>query len=583
MRTMKHFALATMAAAALALAGCGGGGSGTSSIAPPVDTTPPEPPAPPPVASVMIPDAMYLDEDNAPAAGSMTIAAGDSYTNNGVILSCPAGGDACEVEVMDDGSVTSTGGEATAMLTSDAMMQVAQAKQDAEEEAARAALENRDRIIGKDRALEAARNIGTNGGPAESAITITRAGSGPARVTSTGYSAADDPALPNGDVWIGSHLTQAVAGVGTNHLFVYTDKEPATRIQFYNWDGDATTPSLYADTVTDGLSQPADATTTITPLPLDGSIATLSATTADLTRFPAPQSPEEGSLRQTYRVNADANGNQATGTDATQVSIPGNFNGAGGRYACAPASGTTCTVDVAPSGTYTLGGTWTFIPELNSTAWLQDGGDANGGGTATQIGEFMSFGWWLQEPTAQTGAYTFRYYADGTAYATPSGTTLAAGSATYNGRAAGKFVVQEIDDTGVIDGEAGMFTAAASLTARFTGTAGAAGNISGSISGFQTDNASVDVSGWSVTLNSQSIDDTTTATQATSAGTNNDSTSAGFDGATAMMGDQTAHGTWTSQFFGQPSTTDAYPLGVGGTFQADNEAASIAGAFGARR
>ena len=154
----------------------------------------------------------------------------------------------------------------------------------------------------------------------------------------------------------------------------------------------------------------------------------------------------------------------------------------------------------------------------------------------------------------------------------------------HNGRAAGKFVVQEIDNTGVVDGEAGMFTAAVSLTARFgtPGATGAQGTLEGSISGFQSDNADVNVSGWSVTLARQTLTDTT-GTSVTSAGTNNDPTSAGFDGATAMMGDQTAHGTWSSQFFGQPTTADAYPLGVGGTFQADNEAASIAGAFGARR
>ena len=118
----------------------------------------------------------------------------------------------------------------------------------------------------------------------------------------------------------------------------------------------------------------------------------------------------------------------------------------------------------------------------------------------------MSFGWWLQEPDAQTGVYTFRYYADGTAYQlAAAATNLAAGSATYNGRAAGKFVVQDIDDTGVTGGEAGMFTAAASLTATFDGTA-ANGSLEGTISGFQSDNAAVDVSGWSVTLNEQEFD-----------------------------------------------------------------------------
>ena len=156
---------------------------------------------------------------------------------------------------------------------------------------------------------------------------------------------------------------------------------------------------------------------------------------------------------------------------------------------------------------------------------------------------------------------------------------MAAGSATYNGRAAGKYAVQEIDDTGVTGGIAGQFVAAASLTATFSGT-GAGGTISGAISGFQGEHS--EVSGWSVTLNSQTLTDTA-GTRVTSAGTNNDPTASGFDGATATMGDQTAHGTWSSQFFGQPTTTDAYPLGVGGVFQADNEAASIAGAFGARR
>ena len=582
MRTMKHFALATMAAAALALAGCGGGGSGTSRIAPPPTTMPDPPPAPAPVADVMIPDAMYLDEENAPMAGSMTIAAGDSYTNNGVMFSCPADGDACEVEVMDDGTVTSTGGEATPILTSDAMMQVAQAKKEAADKMAADALENRDRIIGKDRALEAAANLPattTGGIVGEAAIIITRGGSGPAKVTSAGYSAADDPALPNEDVWIGSHLTQAVTGVGTNHLFVYTDKEPATRIQFYNWDGDATTPSLYADTITDDLMQPADSNTVITPLDLDGTIAPFSASVTDPTRFPQPQSAEEGSRRQNYPNNDDTDGDLANGLE--QVSIPGNYNGAGGRYVCTGGTAAApCSVTVTPAGTYTgIVGTWTFVPELNSTAWIQDGGTAAGAGGGQQ-GEFMSFGWWLQEPTVQTGAYTFRYYADGTAYNLSTG-NLARGSATYNGRAAGKFVVQEIDETGVTGGEAGMFTAAATLTAMFNNT-GAGGTLQGAINGFQSDNAGVDVSGWSVTLARQTLTDTS-GTRVTSTGTNNDSTSAGFDGATAMMGDQTAHGTWDSQFFGQPATADAYPLGVGGTFQADNEAASIAGAFGARR
>ena len=564
---------AAVAALAFGLAACGGGGDDSTEA--PV-TTPT--PMPMPTASVMVPDAMYLDADNAPSAGSMTIAAGESATNNGVIFSCPAGGDACEVEVMADGSVTSTGGEATAALSADAMVQVAQAKKDAADAAAMAMQERRDRVIGEDRALEAAANLpatGTAGALDEDEIIISRAPSAMARVRSTGFSAADDPALPNGD-WHGTRLTQTGGGV-TQHLVVYTDIEAPTRIQFYNWDGDAMTPSRYADTVTDALTQPADATTTITPLALTPG-GNFSAGTADPTKFPRPQSAEEGSDTQTYRIN-DAS---TAGGANDRVSIPGNFNGAGGRYLCTPASGATCSVTVSPTGAYTSTDTWTFTPELNSTAWLADGGTAQFGGTARQVDDFMSFGWWLQEPTAQTGVYAFRYYADGTAYQLATG-NLAVGSATYTGRAAGRYAVQEIDDTGVIDGMTGEFTAAATLTARFNGTA-AGGTLQGAISGFQGEHDMV--SGWSVTLNRQTITGGTGA-NVTSAGTQNDPDNAAFDGATATMGDQTAHGTWSSQFFGMPAnaggSADAYPLGVGGVFQADNEAASIAGAFGARR
>lgn len=569
---MRHLLIAGAAALALGLAGCGGNGGGDdSSVMPPEPPAPPMPPAPPPVASVMIPDAMYLDAANMPMAGMMTIEAGESYTNNGVVFSCPADGDACEVEVMDDGSVTSTGGEATAMLTADARMQV-------DEDMETARVTRRDRAIGVDRGLEAAMNLPdatATGVVGEDDITINRAPGAMASVRSTGYSVAGT--MDNGG-WHGTHLTDPVPGA-VRHLYVFTDIEPPTRIQFYNWDGDSTTPSRYEDSVTEALTAPATEETTITPLGLGGAGETFSASTADPIQFPRPQSPEEGSLRQVYRNNEDTDG---TATTFEQFSTSGNYNGAGGRYVCTGGTADApCSVTVAPDGSYTVVGTWTFVPELNSTAWLQDGGTARSGNpfADAQVGDFMHFGWWMQVPTAQTGAYTFRYYAEGTPYQLAAG-DLSRGSATYNGRAAGAYVIQEIDDTGVVDGQEGMFTANASLTATFSGTA-AGGMLEGTISGFQDGNG-MDMPGWSVTLNEQTITGAVTS-PVTSAGINTDPDSAGFDGTTATLGDQTLHGRWAAQFFGQPRTADAYPLGVGGTFQADNESASIAGAFGARR
>ncbi len=535
----------------------------------PPDPMPPEP-TPPPVAMVMIPDAMYLDEDNAPAAGSMIIAAGDSYTNNGVMFDCPAGGDACEVEVMADGSVTSTGGEAMATLTDDAMVQVAQAKQDAQDAADRLAEMHRDRIIGKDRALESASNIaqtsGTAGTLEEDDISISRgAGAGASvRVMDiAGYAASSEPILPGDATWSAHRLMRSVSGA-TQHLFVYTDIGPPTRVQFYNWDGDPLTPRRYEDTTLDAATDPATAATTIPALSLVATgtpVATLFNRGNLDSNFSSPGPAEAGNVVQRFPM--------ATAADQV-VSFKGNFNGAPGTYSCD--SGTAdqaCVITITPTGTYTSPDTWTFTPELNSTAWRNDT-------------EFMSFGWWLQEPNSSDGTYTFQYYADGNDYTAPPG-TIATGTATYSGRAAGKFVVQEIGDEGVTGGEAGMFTAAATLTASF---GAAANSISGSISGFQSDNANVDVSGWSVTLHRKALGAQANLPNAFPAITETDPSRATYDGTTATLGDQTLHGDWAGEYFGDQNTgnvRNAYPLGVGGTFQADNEGASIAGAFGARR
>ena len=518
------------------------------------DPTPP----PAPVASVMVPDAMYLDADNAPAAGTHMIPAGESATNNGVVFSCPADGDACEVEVAADGSVTSTGGEATAALSNAATLQVTQAKKAKEDMLAEEKMERRDRVIGKDRALEAASGFAaddTAGSLDENDISITRGAGATARVRVmdiAGYTASDMPILQNPG-WAERRLMRTIPG-NTQHLFVYTDIGPPTRIQFYNWDGDANTPARYGTN---------DATpATVTDLDLnDGTTNLMTRGNLD-SNFNSPGPAAGGNVRQTFPV--------ASAT-ATTVTRQGNFNGAPGTYTCTTTAGVDCVVTISPTGTYTeTTGTWEFTPELGATAWWNDT-------------EFMSFGWWLQEPRNQDGAYTFQYYADGNVH-TPAPGTLTTGTATYTGRAAGKFVVQEIEDAGVVDGEAGMFVAAATLNASFGETVN---SISGSITGFQSDNAAVDVSSWSVTLHRKTLGakaSLATAFGATQAET--DPSRATYDGTTATMGDQTAYGNWQGQFFGDANTgntRDAYPLGVGGTFQADNDAASIAGAFGARR
>ena len=95
------------------------------------------------------------------------------------------------------------------------------------------------------------------------------------------------------------------------------------------------------------------------------------------------------------------------------------------------------------------------------------------------------------------------------------------------------------------------------------------------------------MSGWEVMLHEQTLGaEANLANAFPAAGATRQLNPAlpGYDGVTATMGDQTAYGDWTGQFFGStPGVADAYPTGVGGTFQADNDLVSIAGAYGARR
>ena len=553
---------------ALGLAACGGSSSDTATAPP---TTAPEPPAPtmpepepePTPVAVTIPDATYLDADNTPMAGTFMLQAGMTATRGGVTFLCAAGGDDCEVTIADDGSATATGGTVTASLTATAMTQVANAKDAKADEMVAA----RDRIIGEDRALEAAANIGT-AGPAEANIVISRAAGKAASVvvsTPAGYVASATPAMTNGG-WAGTRLTRSLAGA-TQHLVVYTDIEAPTRVQFYDFDADATTPFRYGTANTTALTS-----ATIAALPIGGTNpAVMTQGTLDPTKFDPPGPAGGGDVTQTFRGTA-------TGADGTNAGInfKGNYNGAPGTYVCAAATanGNNCVVTIPESGPYTSADTWTFLPELGSTAWQNDQ-------------ESMNFGWWLQEPTNPNGAYTFEYYANGTNYiaaGTPSGT------ATYKGRAAGRYVDQTIDDSGVTGGTAGQFTAAASLTANFDAlnNAGAsAPTIKGTISGFQGENGSMP--NWQVTLHSKSLTGGVAALTAVPVSGQPDPTLPAYDGVTATMGDQTAYGDWTGQLFGNAadatgtSINNAQPLGIGGTFQADNDAVSIGGAYGARR
>ena len=569
-RKMKLALSASVLAVSLALAGCGGGGSsGPSSMMENEEREQPE-------QSTTTETTTHKVElpVNTPANGYMTPMASDTVTvaageteqlgSSSIQVMCPEDGDECVITVDANGDIQSTVDGALASLT-----EAADKLLMAENE------EIKDRIIGKDRALE-----NPTAYTGASTIEVYRGPSASARIEVTGFGDSDTPALSNGG-WAGKRLTRKTA-TATEHLVVYSDIEAPGRVQFYDFDNSASTPHLYPDEG-DGTEVTSEYTiaaaytagTTIPNLILTTANGRLHDDNLD-SNFDSPGPAAGGSKRQTFSM-----ARYPVEGSSTTLGFPGNFNGAAGTYTCTPSAGGTCQLNIAPNGEYSQvdsSDQWTFTPELNATAWRQDRAHVN-------------FGWWLSEPDNPKGSYSFQYFHNGGGTledynANPDASRTPSGSATYNGRAAGHYVVQEVGDSGVTGGMHGEFTAAATLNATFA-VSGTTNILSGNISGFSGDNPDL-ISGWSVRLHQKTltgaVDATGWATPATS--TNLVPTSPNYQGVTATMGDETAHGDWSARYYGSSTgaaATNAQPLSVGGLFQADNDKVSIAGAFGASR
>ena len=100
--TASKFSTPLVIVGALFLAGCGGGTETAPTPAPTVN-------------DVSLTDVTTDGAGYEAPVGTIEIPAGDSKTSNSVTFTCPAGGMDCTIKVAADGSVTSTGGAATAM------------------------------------------------------------------------------------------------------------------------------------------------------------------------------------------------------------------------------------------------------------------------------------------------------------------------------------------------------------------------------------------------------------------------------------------------------------------------------------
>jgi hypothetical protein len=199
--------------------------------------------------------------------------------------------------------------------------------------------------------------------------------------------------------------------------------------------------------------------------------------------------------------------------------------------------------------------------------------------------DYLHFGWWTK--VDKDGDVAFRTFsggiaADGNAFDSNNIAALV-GTATYKGPAAGRYAVKTFNSNATIDSiRHGVFTAAATLTAKFGGDDIAVSKqdrISGEITGFESKNDD-NLDAWSVTLKAALL-----------RGRRGDEVGLGLvDGvftgigvAGALGGSPVNNGDWNGQFFDDGADDDPHPNSVAGEFNARSSHGAVAGAFGAEK
>ena len=253
--------------------------------------------------------------------------------------------------------------------------------------------------------------------------------------------------------------------------------------------------------------------------------------------------------------------------NAEDLSFPGTFHGVVGTYECTTPP---CTVSTDGDGMISSpGDTWTFtLDSALAAETMIDLPDT----------DHLYFGWWLKEPAESDGAYAFRTFSGGTVPFAVGGKFTSGnndellGTASYQGRAAGRYVTKDFTGGVLSGGTAGVFTAAATLAANFGGDDIAVNdqfNIRGSVTAFMDAGSGRPLEGWSVTLNKVDLAPGSASFGGTAGGTT-----------TAELGGVTGTGTWEGAFFGN-ARADGKPGSVAGVFDAHLPAAHISGGFGA--
>ena len=274
------------------------------------------------------------------------------------------------------------------------------------------------------------------------------------------------------------------------------------------------------------------------------------------------------------------------GTTDNLKEFRGTFHGVLGNYACTG----NCTVVADGKGEVTaVTGMWTFTPAYlgeDGESILGDDDDTNAAtreddlpvpSVAVADEDYLRFGWWTEVDDGDVG---FRTFFSGGEDDVVANIDVLEGTATYKGPAAGRYAVKTFNSNATIDSiRHGVFTAAATLTAKFGGDSIAADehdSISGEITDFAGENGD-DLGAWSVELMAASL-------LALTGGLFSDMATGALGGSPVSMG------AWEGRFFSHDAAmepdddlTDDHPNSVAGEFNAQSSHGAVAGAFGAER
>ena len=497
MRTMKHFALATTAAAALALAGCGGGGSGASGGG----ANGPGMTDPMPVAamgSVMLDEraqAAFMEVLPDPGDSDMVeIAAGMSVMRQGVTFTCDSAYP-CTVTVTNSlGTITASWSSQT---LGDGMADVM------------ASLPPPPHVpVSTFADLNMGNTETMHGLVTTPTLTPTEltgmglGGAGVANADMAGLRSSFDPNTADADgtaggpgaingLTGGSTLTGATDGIDASPDMAPAPSGWVMKTLFRDWgdtagmsDGGFETGAIVVKNHEGATSHPWDAMLAGrfanggAPYSFTVLISTGAATT-DAANMPndavSVDPASDAGMAAQLTVGAPQLETLTT-TVADESTHRGTYLGVSGTFRCSTSGG--CSVERDTGGSTPFGlaaGTWHFKPDDNMMVSVPDQ-------------DWMVYGAWMTTPDVMSGVHRIGTFANGFDTFTHAANEFAIaedaglhGTAEYSGGAAGIYVDGE---------ESGLFTATASLMANFDvdgdGTADAGDyTISGRIDDFR--------------------------------------------------------------------------------------------------